>query len=316
MRRWLKAAGKRASERMFHTFQGLGFDVLPRHFYSEIPDIAKLRRSAHWREPYTMIGVNGTDVDVQLQYLESVMTPDVRERLVAEDMHAYACGENGEPGYGRVEADVLYSVIRTSRPKRVVQIGCGVSTALILAAGEHAGYRPKVLCVDPYPTDFLKRLAAAGSIELLARPVEALGWEPLLALHAGDLFFVDSTHTLGPAGEVSRIILEMLPRLNDGVLVHFHDIYFPYDYPTDILEGALFFSHESPLLHAFLVNNPRFEILASMSMLHHQRPTQLFYSAYPRSSVAAINNATWLRNGLHAPALDPSALAEWQRRLT
>jgi predicted O-methyltransferase YrrM len=275
MTKWLRQAGKRASERVFHTFQGLGFDVLPRHFYSEIPDIAKLRQSVHWREPYTMIGVNGTDVDVQLGYIKSIISADVRTRLASEDMHAFACGQNGEPGYGRVEADVLYAMIHTSRPERIVQIGCGVSTALILAAAEHAGYRPKVLCVDPFPTGYLKRLAESGAIELLARPVEALGWEPLLALGPGDLFFVDSTHTLGPAGEVSRIILEMLPRLDRGVLVHFHDIYFPYDYPTDLLESALFFSHESPLLHAFLVNNPRFEILASLSMLHHQRPTQL-----------------------------------------
>jgi predicted O-methyltransferase YrrM len=275
MRRWLKSAGKRASERMFHTFQGLGLDVLPRHFYSEIPHIAKLRGSDHWRQPNSMIGVNGVDVDAQLAFVRSLMTDEVRARLAQDDIHAQACRENGEPGYGRVEADVLYSLIRTTRPARIVQIGCGVSTAVILAAARDAGYAPKLLAVDPFPTDYLRRLAAAGSIDLLAKPVEALGWEPLLALGPGDLFFVDSTHTLGPAGEVSRIILEMLPRLDNGVLAHFHDIYFPYDYPTDILDGALFFSHESPLLHAFLVNNPRFEILVSLSMLHHQRPVPL-----------------------------------------
>ena len=275
MRRWLKTAGKRASERMFHTFQGLGFDVLPRHFYSEIPDIGKLRRSSEWRQPYSLYGVNGVDVDEQLSWIHSVMTSDVRARLTQEDIHAYGCAENGEPGYGRVEADVLYSLVRTTKPSRIVQIGSGVSTAIMLAAAEHAGYKPKLLCVDPFPTQYLRRAQAAGSIELLAKPVEALGWEPLLKLGQNDLFFVDSTHTLGPAGEVSRIILEMLPRLDSGVTVHFHDIYFPYDYPTDILDGALFFSHESPLLHAFLVNNQRFEILASLAMLHHQRPTQL-----------------------------------------
>src|SRR5262249_22024482 len=165
--------------------------------------------------------------------------------------------------------------VQPLRPPRSVQIGGGVSTAVMLAAAKHAGYKPKLLAVDPFPTDYLRRLEKAGTIDLLARPVEALGWEPLLALGTNDFFFVDSTHTLGPAGEVSRIILEMLPRLDPGVVVHFHDIYFPYDYPTDILEGALFFSHESPLLHAFLVNNPRYALLASLSMLHHQRPTPL-----------------------------------------
>jgi predicted O-methyltransferase YrrM len=275
MTNWLKTAGKRASGRVFQTFQGLGLDVLPRHFYSEIPDIAKLRRSAYWREPYSMIGVNGADVDEHLAFARAVLTDDVRRELAAEDVHAHACAENGEPGYGRVEADVLYGVIRTLRPARIVQIGSGVSTAVILRAAERAGYRPAVVAVDPFPTDYLRRTQAAGKIELIARPVEALGWEPLLALGPGDLFFVDSTHTLGPAGEVTRIILEMLPRLEAGVLAHFHDIYFPYDYPTDILDGALFFSHESPLLHAYLANNPRMTMLASLAMLHHQRAAAL-----------------------------------------
>jgi hypothetical protein len=89
------------------------------------------------------------------------------------------------------------------------------------------------------------------------------------------LFFVDSTHTLGPAGEVSRIILEMLPRLKTGARAHFHDIIFPYDYSRDLLSGALFFWHESVLLHAFLAYNDRFSVLASLSMLHYANPAAL-----------------------------------------
>ena len=74
---------------------------------------------------------------------------------------------------------------------------------------------------------------------------------------------------LGPAGEVSRIILEMLPRLKAGARVHFHDILFPFDYPRDILRQELFFAHESVLLQGFLTLNSRFSILASCSMLHY-----------------------------------------------
>ena len=47
----------------------------------------------------------------------------------------------------------------------------------------------------------------------------------------------------------------------------------------------------------------------------HQRPTQVFYTAYPELSIAALNNNTWIRCGLHhAPgAID---LRAWFRRLT
>jgi hypothetical protein len=89
------------------------------------------------------------------------------------------------------------------------------------------------------------------------------------------LFFVDSSHTLGPAGEVSRIILELLPRLKAGAWVHFHDITFPYDYDRHVLDSAFFFPHESILLHAFLAHSSRFRIAVSLSMLHYLAPSTL-----------------------------------------
>jgi hypothetical protein len=84
--------------------------------------------------------------------------------------------------------------------------------------------------------------------------------------------FVDSTHTVKPGSEVNKIILEILPRLQKNVWVHFHDIYFPYDYKRNILSGDLFFWLESTMLHAFLINNPGYKIMASLSMLHYSLP--------------------------------------------
>jgi len=94
-------------------------------------------------------------------------------------------------------------------------------------------------------------------------------------LRAGDLFFVDSSHTLAPAGELNLIILEMLPQLESGTYVHFHDIYFPYDYAPETLSSALFFWHETALLYAFLTMNGDFEIAGSLSMLHHLRTVDM-----------------------------------------
>jgi hypothetical protein len=48
----------------------------------------------------------------------------------------------------------------------------------------------------------------------------------------------------------------------------------------------------------------------------HQRPTPYFYSAYPSSTVTTINNATWVRHGLHRTDLTDQELAAWRRRLT
>lgn len=273
--RTAKTLLKTALARLFHVGQRLGWDVLPRHFYSEIPDIGKLRRSTHWRKAFSMIDVPGAGLDAQLDFVERTMPQPIRELLARTPVHEAACAENGEPGYGPIESEFLYAFVTTHRPARIVQIGCGVSTAVCLAAARDSGSATAITCIDPYPTAFLRKAADEGQITLIQAPVESLDYDFLGTLRSGDLFFVDSTHTLGPGGEVSRIILEMLPRLAPGVHAHFHDISFPYDYQGDILTTALFCWHESTLLHAFLACNSRFRILASLSMLHYGRQDAL-----------------------------------------
>ena len=191
------------------------------------------------------------------------------------DVHAAACRRNGEDGYGYVEAIFLYAFVRTFRPARVVQVGCGVSTAVMLAAAFDAGTTLRITCIDPYPTSFLHDASRAGEIELIEGPAQRFVQEAASSLAAGDLVFVDSTHTVMPGSEVNLIILDVLPRLAPGVFVHFHDITFPYDYQRKLLKGNLFCQAESTLLHAFLSCNDRYEFLASLSMLHYAARTEL-----------------------------------------
>jgi hypothetical protein len=47
----------------------------------------------------------------------------------------------------------------------------------------------------------------------------------------------------------------------------------------------------------------------------YQRPTQVFYTAYPELGIAAVNNNTWIRWGLHHPP-GAAELRAWFRRLT
>lgn len=263
----VRDAAKRALWRLFVLAQRFGVDVLPRHFYSGIPSIAELSASEGWRRPRSLVGVHGAELPAQVEFLESICRAH-RGRLERGDIHELACRENGAAGYGPVESDVLYAFIATRKPSRVVQVGAGVSTAVILLAAREAGFSTRLTCVDPFPSAGLSRLAADGAIELVREPAQAAALETLVQDGPGSLFFVDSTHAVRPGSEVNRIILEVLPQLGAGTWVHFHDIYLPYDHPPTLLDGELFFPNESVLLHAFLVGNPRVRIRASLSMLH------------------------------------------------
>lgn len=271
----IRSNAKRFLYKVFEQGQRLGLDVLPRHFYSEIPDIRYLKGTAHWRPPYSMAGIAGAEIASQMEFVQASCPPPIVEKIVTARIHADACARNGAEGFGAIEADFLFAVVASRRPRQIFQIGCGVSTAVCLLAAEHAAYTPQLICVEPYPTAYLAGEANRGSITLIREMAQTLSLAAVEKLDADVLFFVDSTHALGPAGEVSRIVLEMLPRLKSGAYVHFHDITFPYDYSRDLLDSALFFQHESALLHAFLAFNSRFRLLTALSMLHYAAPEKL-----------------------------------------
>jgi len=308
LKRFLKTRSKNLLRDAFEIGQRFRFDILPRHFYSEIPDIRNLRRSTSWRKPRSFQGVLG-DIDSQVAWIDAC-TKDYRDALKQFTIHESAVRMNGsDEGYGEVEADFLYCFVRARRPKQIVQIGCGVSTAVCLLAAQDEGYSPRIVCIEPYPTAFLQRESKTGRIDLLPQKVQDAGAECVQELAAGDLFFVDSSHTLAPAGELNLIILEMLPRLAPGVYAHFHDIYFPYDYSPDLLSTALFFSHESALLYAFLLMNRSFEIAGSLSMLHHQRLGDL-ERIFPDIRPAVFEDGLTMQSGQFPSSIFLRRLAE------
>lgn len=271
MLRPLKRFVRRRLTNLFHLGQRLGVDVLPRHFYSEIPDIRRLKATDDWRRPLRMPAV-ANDLDAQLAWLRGIAEVGLEDRRIHDD----ACRTNNEFGYGPVEAIVLDAVVRKLRPTSIVQVGCGVSTALCLSAAERVGHTPRVACIEPYPSDYLRRMDREGRITLHAVPVQAMAAQQVADLLTGErpFLFIDSTHTLGPGGEVTRLIVDLLPLVPVGTLVHFHDIWFPYDYTPDVLD-SIWWWHETALMMAFLSFNDRFRILCSQSDLHHQRPDDL-----------------------------------------
>lgn len=299
MKRQIKAALKNQLAHRFHIGQWFGLDILPRHFYSEIPLISKLRTTDHWRQPLSMYGIQGWSADEQLRFVESAMNEETRSALASRDVFAEACAANNASGFGQIEAEFLYAFVRQHRPQRIVQIGCGISTLVCLAAASDAGYTAQITCIDPYPTGFLLDVERERRINLIKAPVEKLKLDFFSDLSTGDVFFVDSTHTLGPAGEVTRIVLEMLPRLSPGVLVHFHDIWFPYDFDPLVMD-RVFFWHETPLLQAFLCGNERFRVRASLSLLHHERQSAL-RRLFPRYEPMQIDRGVRVQHG-HYPS--------------
>jgi hypothetical protein len=99
--------------------------------------------------------------------------------------------------------------------------------------------------------------------------------EVFASLGAGDVLFVDTTHTVKVGSEVVHVILDVLPALQPGVLVHFHDIFLPWAYPREWLEEHQWYWAEEYLLQAFLAFNDGFEILLPAQAMARDRPGRL-----------------------------------------
>lgn len=275
MTRKIKNIAKRLFRKMFEIAQRVNVNILPSHFYSVIPYLPDLRRTDYWKKPYSMFGVSGIGIENQLKFVKECCTDELIERQRIGNIYDEACKANGDAGYGPIESDFLYCFIYTKRPRKIVQVGCGVSTAVMLSAAADAGYSPEIVCLDPYPTTFLLNACNSGKIKLIQDKAELVSLALLAELGANGLLFIDSTHAVKVGSDVNRLILEVLPRLEKGSWVHFHNISFPYDYPRHILTTELFFGNESVLLHGFLINNSKYLLRLSMSMMHYSSPFEM-----------------------------------------
>ncbi len=146
----MKAWMKQGLRDLFEFGQFAGVDILPRHFYSEIPNLRVLKKSEEWKKPFSMMGLKGIGRSSQMAFIRECCTPRLVDAVREGEVHRRASVANGEEGYGPIEADFLFCFVASKRPRQIFQIGCGVSTAVCLMAAEHVGYDPEVICVEPY----------------------------------------------------------------------------------------------------------------------------------------------------------------------
>ena len=281
-------------------FMGLdraGIHLLPKHFYTPIPDYAWLRENrACWDRRASMAGEHW-ELDEQLAWLGEICAPYLREVSGSGWIDALY-RKNVGPGFGPIDSQVLHCVMRTLRPPRVIEIGSGVSTAVMIAAAEanrRDGLRSsRITSVDPYPTDALREV---DGVDIIADLVQRVPIDLFDELGNGDLLFIDSSHAVKVGSDVIHLFMHVLPRLAEGVLVHIHDISLPYLYPRTAL-ADYFGWQETTLLLALMTGNPRLQPLASLAALHYDRADDMreILPDYRRQqNDAGLRTGDWVR---------------------
>jgi predicted O-methyltransferase YrrM len=267
---------RRAHRALIDAINRLGWVVAPTaDYYHPLRPVAELQRhAARWHRPSRMAGI-GFDLPAMRGALEGMLAAHGAEYAALPSYDDLKARKHG-PGFTRVDALTLYLMLRHHKPARYLEVGSGLSTdyALLAAAGNAAEGRPvKMTVVDPFMTAATRALQAQG-VEVIPREAQDLEVEEYTRLDAGDVLFIDSTHIVRIDGEVPYLVLEVLPALKPGVLVHIHDVHLPYNVPCD--PGAYVFDRRWPMLfteamlvQAYLCNNPRVEIVMSTPLLRH-----------------------------------------------
>ena len=202
--------------------------------------------------------------------------------------------DNGTYSVG--DGVVLYSIMRLYNPRRIIEIGSGMSTCLMMDINERFFDNGiSITCIDPYPDRFQDMIAPQDEklLKIIPQRLQDVDKDMFRSLDANDIVFVDSSHVSKCDSDVNHIFFDVLPYIKPGVLVHFHDIFYPFEYPKRwLLEvGAAW--NENYLLHAFLLFNRKFEILFFCDYLNHFYPEKIINSIPVYMDMLGFN--FWLR---------------------
>jgi predicted O-methyltransferase YrrM len=269
---------------VFSRAQAFGSHFLPVHFYSPIPDTSALGPEVFAARYDHLPGLR---LDAaRIGELFAALAPFSGE-LTKEQIQA------GAASFCPGDAVLLYAMIRSHKPRRIVEIGSGASTQIGLLACARNG-SGAYTCIEPYPDERVLKLATVGEIDLRVEPVQTTPFSVFEALEAGDILFIDSTHVVKTGSDVVHEFLQIVPRLKSGVIVHVHDIFLPFEYPRSwVVEKQIFWT-EQYLLTALLADNPGYQMLIPNQAAGHVPEVRAqFEAAFP--GVPPGGGSFWFR---------------------
>lgn len=236
--------------------------VPPGHFYSPIVDqqeaalALELARSAP--DP---AGIELND-EIQLSTLsaiaEAMKECDFPEEKRDQNRYYY---RNDQYSYG--DAIIYQAFLRHFRPAQLIEVGSGYSSCVALDTRDRYCFPQRMTFIEPYPQRLhsLLRENDASSVRIITQKVQTVDAELFRNLGCGDMLFIDSSHVAKTGSDLCYLVFEALPRLAPGVIVHFHDCFWPFEYPERWAVEEMRSWNELYVVRAFLMFNKKFKML-------------------------------------------------------
>src|ERR1700744_1524858 len=254
------AAVRRTLSSLFRRVQdAFGVSVTPSHFYFPVPSL-KSFQTKDWSACRQNPAIEFC-LPQKIERLHSEILPFAQEWDFPESRTAGAPSFHLNNGFfERVDAEVAWSLVRHHKPARIVEVGSGNSTLLLSSALRRnlaEGFPGELISIEPHPAPYLRQSRAMD--QLIEQPVQQISLDLFRSLRANDILFIDSSHVVSVDSDLLFEILRIMPELAPGVLVHFHDIFTPFDYPRKFVMTNLCFWAEQYMIEAFLSFNSAFQ---------------------------------------------------------
>jgi hypothetical protein len=243
------------------------------HFYSPLPGPGEI--DAHQAFDWDRASVPGIALReaAQMELLRALSAHYDAVPFAAQPSQKARYGyDNGF--FGEADAVILFAMIRHLSPKRIIEVGSGHSSCVILDTVDRLGHDVSVTFIEPYPA-ILKSRLRPGDLDrnrLVEQGLQKVPLSVFAELEAGDILFVDSSHVSKLASDLNYLMFEILPVLRPGVFVHIHDVIYPFEYPMLWYQQGRAWN-EAYLLRAFLQFNEswRIELFSSFIIRRHMR---------------------------------------------
>lgn len=241
------------------------------HFYSAIPDLREVRRREEriFAAPDALPGVD-LGLDRQLALLDGLARETATAPFGDQPTGAVRYGYDNM-FFGHGDALAWYGLLRLWRPSRVIEVGSGWSSAVLLDAIDATpDWTPaEITFVEPYPDRLQELVREDDDAVVFQSGVQDVPRELFDTLQAGDVLFIDSTHVARVGSDVNHLLLHVVPSLAPGVRVHVHDVVYPFEYPAQwVYEGRAW--NEAYMLHALLIGSTTLRIVWwNSAMAHH-----------------------------------------------
>lgn len=231
------------------------------HYYSPYPDLHKIdnRKEIIFDRNRPILDIDLNEGG-QLELLNALFDMSRNLDIPVEPTDGYRYYSNNN-WYAELDGLVLHFMIRNLKPKRILEVGSGFSSAMTLDTNERF-FNNAIKCtfIEPHPEDRLNGLLRKDdNSRVIVDNLESVDISIFDTLDTGDFLMIDSSHVSKCDSDVNHIFFEILPRLSAGVHIHFHDIFYPFEYPIDWVYEMLSWT-ECYMLRAFLMNNNDYRI--------------------------------------------------------